>query len=231
MSTATKAQFYSKPQTKQSAAFAPSWKDEGVEHCVLYGISWETYEKILKDINDRRMFLTYDHGTLEIMTTSFAHERCKSLIARLLWQYGLEANVPIESCGMVTMKRKKLKQGLEPDECFYVLNAERARDIKEWRETTPAPDLAIEIEISRRLATRQQIYAALGVRELWLDDGKAFRVLHLGRDGRYKQQIASLNFPKLPLKQFERFLRMRGKKTEHEIIREFQHWVRGLNKE
>ena len=52
----------------------------------------------------------------------------------------------------------------------------------------PNPDLAIEIDISRPRADRQAMYAALGVTELWIFDGKRLVIKRLGKDRRYQVQ-------------------------------------------
>lgn len=36
----------------------------------LSGISWQTYETLLKELSDRRLRLTYNRGNLEIMAPS-----------------------------------------------------------------------------------------------------------------------------------------------------------------
>ena len=48
-----------------------------VQHAVLEGVRFETYERILDDLGDRQIRLTYDRGVLEIMSPSHGHERIK----------------------------------------------------------------------------------------------------------------------------------------------------------
>lgn len=234
MTTATKLQILPRPAAQRqrraklkSAARLPV-EDLGAEHCVLHGISWDTYEKLLKDLDNTRKFLTYDEGTLEIMSPSSRHEHGRSLLEFLLQLYALEMQIDFEPRGSLTMRRKKRKKGLEPDSCFYVAHAKSARLMTKWQETSVAPDLAIEIEVSQRLGTRREIYAALDVRELWVDDGRTLRVMHLDQKGEYVTHLKSLNFPDLPLKEFEGFLRLIDKKTYGEIARDFQTWTRSL---
>jgi hypothetical protein len=71
--------------------------------------------------------------------------------------------------GSTTFKRKALERGLEPDECYYF----NSLDGEEEAEAM-APDLAIEVEVSRGSLDRLGIYAALGVSEVWCysDDHK-----------------------------------------------------------
>lgn len=201
-------------------------EDWGVEHCVLEGVSWDTYEALLSEVSDGHRFLTYDNGTLEIMAPSGRHEHGKVFISRLLDLYALEMGIPTVCFGSVTIKRKDILKGLEPDCCYYVKNEpQMIGKVDLDFGSDPVPDLVIEMEISRRVSDREQIYAALGVPELWLDDEKSLRVLHL-KKGAYRPAAKSLSFPGLSVKRFEDFLRQAGTKREFEILRKFQSWVR-----
>jgi Uma2 family endonuclease len=50
----------------------------------LSGISWETYETLLEELNNRRLRLTYNCGTLEIMAPSPEHELTKEVLGRFV---------------------------------------------------------------------------------------------------------------------------------------------------
>jgi len=224
MSTATQT------PVNEKRVSAAALLDDGVEHCVLEGVRWNTYKSLLKDVGERHLFFTYDSGTLEIMAPSGRHEHDKAFISRLLDVYALEMEIRTVCFGSVTIQRKDLLKGLEPDCCYYVkreleMSAKRDLDFS----VDPAPDLVIEIERSRRISKREAICAALGVPELWLDDGKSLRVLQL-KYGVYEKCDRSLNFPKLPIKEFERFLRQASTKRQYDILREFQSWVRKQSK-
>src|SRR5437870_11946800 len=90
------------------------------EPLVLENIRWSTYQALLKDLGDRPIHLTYDQGRLEIMTLSSQHEILKKWIGRLIEELATELEIPIKSLGSVTISRKELKRGLEPDECYYI---------------------------------------------------------------------------------------------------------------
>ena len=55
-----------------------------VEQIQLSGISWNTYETLLKELSHRRLRLTYNPGNLEIMVPSPEHERYKEIIGRFV---------------------------------------------------------------------------------------------------------------------------------------------------
>ncbi len=44
---------------------------------VLHDIDWEGYQSLLKILGDRPVRVTYDRGTLELMTPLPIHERYK----------------------------------------------------------------------------------------------------------------------------------------------------------
>ena len=65
-----------------------------IEHAVLHGIRWQTYESLLEDLQERRLRLTYDDGTLEIMSSSQPHERVKHLLGLMICALTEELDIP-----------------------------------------------------------------------------------------------------------------------------------------
>src|SRR4051812_27686996 len=117
---------------------------------VLSCVSWEAYEKFLDAVGERNIRLTYDRGTLELMTLSPIHERYKHRFALFFGMVALETGVNIVGMGSTTFRRPDEERGLEPDECYYVQSVSRVPD---WTTLDlardPPPDLAIEIDITR----------------------------------------------------------------------------------
>jgi Uma2 family endonuclease len=196
------------------------------ERLVLYDVSWDFYERFLEEIGDRRLRLTYDDGTLEIMTVSKTHENWAELIARLIGLLSLELNIPICSAGSMTSKRKKVRKGLEPDKCYYIQHESMVRAREVDLERDPPPDLALEVDISYRTVRRDRIYAALGVPELWRFDGQRLHFAHLSAKREYEPREASLAFPMLRAADLQRFLILDPSKDETTLMREFRDWVR-----
>jgi Uma2 family endonuclease len=55
------------------------------QNVILHNISWETYERLLREQQDSGSTrLSYDRGTLEIMILSLQHERLKHTLATLV---------------------------------------------------------------------------------------------------------------------------------------------------
>jgi len=192
----------------------------------LTDISWEGYESILNLLNDRPVRVTYNQGLLELMILSYAHERYKKLLARLVETLTEELIIPIEAAGSTTFKRKALERGLEPDECFYIQNQARIRgkqaiDLNQ----DPPPDLVIEIDITNSIIDRLDIYAALGVPEIWRWDNGTLQFLILKKQ-HYQRVQTSWNFPKLLTTHLDTFITLSDQTDQTTVIRQFRAWVR-----
>jgi Uma2 family endonuclease len=193
---------------------------------VLRGVPWRTYAHLRKLPENYHLRMTYDRGTLEIMSPSPKHEGAASIIARLIAVWTEELNIPIRSLGEMTCSREDIDRGFEPDKCYYVQNEPRMWDKMEINlSADPPPDLAIEVEISRSSVNKMDIYAAFGVPELWRLDRRRLRVYELV-EGNYHPRESSLCFPQLPIAQLQRVLGRIGKVRETELIRGFCAWVR-----
>src|SRR5437763_1430237 len=72
------------------------------EYVLLENISWETYEKLLRDSTRRGIRFTYDEGSLEIMTLGLTHEHFSILIQAMIQVLTLELNISIFSGGSTT---------------------------------------------------------------------------------------------------------------------------------
>lgn len=191
---------------------------------LLHGIRWETYERMRDDLGDSPIRLSYDQGALEIVTPLRQHERPKRLLGRMVEAMTEELRILINSGGSMTFKRRDLEKGLEPDECYWVQNEARVRDRYELDfRVDPAPDLVIEIEVTRSLVNRLGILAALGVGEVWHYDG-VLTVL-LRNEGGYSPSPTSRCFPWLPLAPFIEQLARADDADETTWIREFREWV------
>jgi Uma2 family endonuclease len=199
-------------------------------HILLPGISWSTYESILNELEDRRRFrVTYDEGELEIITISEAHERIKKLIARMIEAFTEEMAIPIRSSGSTTFKQKLLERGLEPDECYYVQREVHVRGCEEIDfDRDPAPDLAIEVDVSRSCLDRLPIYASLGFAEVWRYTSGLIEIYLLEQDGTYRRSDRSRALPLFDVEKLSEFMLQRNDVDETTLIRSFRGWVRSL---
>lgn len=194
---------------------------------VLDDVTWTFYESLLKEVGDRHIFITYDRGRLELMAPSYWHDRNAEAVGALIAVLAEELDVGFAAAGSTTFRREDLKRGLEPDKCFYVANEPRVRGKREIDlDVDPPPDLAVEVEISRRLGARPAIYAALGVPELWRYDGERLSVWLLASDGQYQAADRSESFPSLPLNKAEEMLTDFHRMDQVVWMRKTRAWVR-----
>ena len=194
---------------------------------LLDGIDWHSYERCLDAFGEQRLFLTYDRGRLEIMAPLYDHEWWKRRIGFLLPVLGSELKLDVQGGGQVTLRRQDLLRGLEADECFFVRSAARVLGPRRLDlSTDPAPDLAVEVEMTRSALDRMGIYAALGVPEVWRHDGKRLRAYRLREDGEYEESNQSDVLPMLPLDEFDQFMHRTQGLSEAGVLVPFQEWVR-----
>lgn len=197
------------------------------QRLVLYGEPWETYSRLLRLFPGRRLRITYDRGTLEIMTLTHRHETINRFLAYLVCILTEELGLPLKQGGSNTMKRRRLLRGLEPDSCFWIGNEPRVRGKTrlDWR-VDPPPDLALEIDISHSSLNRQRIYEALRVPELWRLGKKGLTFFCLDANGRYACATSSQVFPGLKPDDLVQFLVLQGQMDENAIVRQFRTWIR-----
>ena len=206
---------------------APADKPHAEQRVLLEGVSWTTYERLLRELNDRPIHLTYDDGLLEIFVPGPPHENVKKIVARLIEAYADASGIDVEGLGSMTMKVRR-KKGLEPDECYYVGNIGRALGLGEKFDAKkdPPPDLAIEVDVTSDSLPREPIYAALRVPEIWRHDGERFGVLLRQADGAYAPAAASAAFPALPMEQVNRFLAVGLADGQSAAVRALREWMR-----
>jgi len=197
------------------------------QRVVLRNISWQTFETMLAEMgNDRASRMAYDRGTLEIMTPLFPHEYWNRLIERLIFVLGEELNLEIFPAGSTTLKREDLRRGAEPDSSYYIHNEAVVRNkIAIDLNNDPPPDLVVEVDLTSSSLDRFQIYASLGVPELWHYDEGVLHIYQL-QQGEYVECNNSPTFAQLPLIEIPRFLEESLRIGVMGMTRIFRNWVR-----
>ncbi len=194
---------------------------------LLYEVSWAEYEDLLELLPDNPRFrLSYDQGTLQIMTTSARHERLKSLFTPLLTVLAEELDANLVSLGSTTFRLAEAARGLEPDDCYYVENIERIadRDTIDLR-VDPPPDLVIEIDITHPSLNTLPIYTNLKVPEIWRHTGQALHILRL-HGAAYRETTHSAWFPCVSAEVLTPFLQQGIAQGIIPMVRAFRAWVR-----
>lgn len=176
---------------------------------VLHGVSWADYERILAVRGDASVpRLNYVEGELELMTPSWPHESIKRRIGQLTEVWCLERGVEFSAGGAWTVKKKKAKSGLEPDECYVCGPVKGAK----------RPDLAIEVVWTSGGVSKLEGYAALGVKEVWFWRRGRISVHVLEGNG-YVDSASSRVLPGIDLVQLASYL---DRETDSRAIREYR---------
>jgi len=173
---------------------ASGFSERGI---VLEGVGWATYERLLKGIGERYVFVTYDEGTLEIeISPGRKHEGGVDLLVGLMHSIRLLRGVKFEGGGSTTHKRSDLKKGIEAATCYWIANEEKMRGVADLDLSKhPAPDLVIEVDIWSSSLDRIAMFGTLGVPEIWHVEKGRVSILHLNEQGAYDAKPASLSFP------------------------------------
>ena len=198
------------------------------QRMLLYGVSWREYTRMLRAFADRPGHrLTYDRGTLEIMSPLFEHEIDAELLGRFVVVLTEEMQLPLEAGRSTTFRRRKMRRGLEADHSWWIAHAPQMRGKKRVDlRVDPPPDLALEVDVTRRSLNRMSIYARLQVPEVWRLNvhGLTFQVLQA--DGRYAEGPHSTAFPQFTPVDLLTHLDLRAQYDNNEVVRRFRAFVR-----
>lgn len=194
---------------------------------VLHDISWTFYEQFLNEFDERRVPHSYVNGELRIMAPSARHESSKKILAQLVEAIGNELKLPRRSLGSVTLKLGIHVKGAEPDECYLLVSAPQVSDVRNYDPNVdPAPDLAVEVEVSSPSLNRLPVYAAMGIPEVWVYDGKSVAIGLRKDDDSYESSETSIVFPKLSAKHLTEWVERAYDVEEWQWMEEFREWVR-----
>jgi Uma2 family endonuclease len=195
---------------------------------LLPSVPWRTSTRLLRAFTERPgVRLTYDRGTLELMTLSHEHESLSYLLARLVDALTEELGLPVKGGRSTTFRRRKRRRGLEPDACWWIASEPQVRGKTEIDlRRDPPPDLALEIDITHSSLDRMAIYANLGVPEVWRLEGQTLVCHLLGSGGTYAASAVSRAFPALVVADLARCLQQRTQMDDNAIVRQFRAWVR-----
>jgi Uma2 family endonuclease len=196
---------------------------------VIRNVDWKQYLQMLKALGEHpRVRLTYDRGSLEIMSPSLKHDGDGDILGDFVKALAREFRLPIHRGGSVTLKRRRMKKGLEPDRCLWLRNAPRIAGVRDLDlRIHPPPDLAIEVDVTNSSLDRMGIYAAIKVPEVWRLDGDVLTFHALGADGNYAGTSSSLSFPGVtPADLFPFLQRARVEGDQTQVFEDFLAWAR-----
>lgn len=124
------------------------------------------------------------------------------------------------------MKSAFEEKGAEPDAGFLIASATVVAGKRDWDpQSDPPPDLIVEIDVSRFSLGRLPVYAAVGVKEVWIYDEEELTI-QLLHNGTFVENSTSASFPGLPIGEFTEWIEKAWDIDESTWIRSFRDWVR-----
>jgi Uma2 family endonuclease len=180
------------------------------QRILLERVPWATYVMLRDSVDSSGIRMTYLRGRLEIMRPSREHEVDKTQIARFLELFCLERDIPLHGYGSTTYRKEEAERGLEPDECYS-----RGADKQ-------IPDIALEVVKTHGSLDKLEVYRGLGIREVWIFEKSAFRVLTL-RGDHYEPIAASEVLPEIDLVHLASYVQ---KTDQHVALKAFRDELR-----
>ncbi|MBW4515954.1 MAG: Uma2 family endonuclease [Timaviella obliquedivisa GSE-PSE-MK23-08B] len=197
------------------------------QHIIMRGITWETYQRLLKDLGDHRSSrLAYDQEVLEIIMPSSLHETLNRLLALIITTLVDELDLRIKNYGSTTLDREDLEKGAEPDSCFYIQNVDRILGKKLNLETDPPPDLAVEIDLASSSRRRFGIYLQLQIPEVWRYTQRQGITIYQLVDGDYQECEFSPTFSMVSGAALMQFIQLAEEEDDISVIRALRQWIK-----
>lgn len=192
-------------------------------------VSWEEYEELLDQFVDPAgLRMGYFKGELTAMSLSAEHEKYARFIEKIVTILSFILRINVSSFGSWTMKKSRKLAGKEPDACFYVQTASAIGNrINLDFAVDPPPDIAVEVDIHHTTKNQLELYAALGIPELWVfDNGRL--TIHLLEEDRYVEAETSRALPMLTATILTEFLNRLPKDGEFQTLLAFDEWLRSI---
>ena len=185
---------------------------------ILRRVPWLTYVELRDAPENNHLRMTFDRGDLKIMSPSWQHERIARLLGSLIDIWTMEFRIPKQSCGSLTIRRKDIELGFEPDNCYYVQNRLHAFQRTKNLIFRKRPSALIWRSKLTRVVRRSPNYGDLRksfrVPELWRIVNQEIRVFELTVQSDYKQRDTSLCFPGFPIERVNEILKQFSSEDE-----------------
>jgi Uma2 family endonuclease len=191
------------PPLAETASPAPE------QRMLLRNVSWKDYVLMRDVLDGPALRMTYLQGVLELMSPSPEHELWKKNIARLLELYAHVKRVELFGYGSTTFKKEAKERGAEPDECYLI-----------GKKLSNAPEIVLEVIHTTPLLDKLDVYAGLGVAEVWVFRAGAFSLHQLDpASGVYVRSTRSALLPDLD---FAVVARYAVREDTPQALREFE---------
>ena len=181
---------------------------------LLRDVSWKEYV-IFRELFDRLgLRMTYLRGALELMSPSPEHELWKTNIARFIELYAYLMNIDLYGYGSTTFKKEAKERGAEPDECYLV-----------GKKLDDFPEIVLEVIHTAPLLNKLDVYAGMGVSEVWIFKDGRFSLYALDRAASQYTEIPRSRL--LPELDFALVARYAVRLDTPQALREFERAIRG----
>jgi Uma2 family endonuclease len=168
---------------------------------VMDRIRWDAYVAISDALDEHSgVRMIYCDGRLNLVGKSRKHDWYAERLGELFKAVARALGLAWEDAGQATYRRQNMNAGLEGDKTFYLgANAELMRGPQDIDlDVQPAPDLAVEVEVSHMADAALLAWERLGVSEVWLFRPKQWEIIFYVRaDGGLHRSDQSLVFPVL----------------------------------
>ncbi|UJS25964.1 Uma2 family endonuclease [Thiothrix winogradskyi] len=192
---------------------------------VINDVSWADFERFMDELGDRSSLrISFNQMRMHVIAPSVGHEMPKVYIGDFISYLLEKQELDFESLGSVTLHKQSVQKAVEADQCFYIEHAAAIRGKRQISlDSDPPPDLAVEIDIYS--PTDRALYAALGVPELWIYDGKQL-VIWVLQAGEYHAVEFSPHFPGLALREkIPALLSLAEREGRMVAMKAFRAWV------
>jgi Uma2 family endonuclease len=195
----------------------------------FHDVTWDEYEELLEQVGEARgLRISYNNGTLKVMSLSLEHEAYADFIKRIMRILSLRLRINIRFSGSTTMRKKKKSKSNEPDAGFYIQNAAAIGNRLHLDfDVDPAPDVVVEIDIHHDSTGSDPIYAALGVPEIWRYDGLEATIYQL-QENSYVEIDTSKALPIISSTILTEYLARMREEEEFAAITAFDEWPQSL---
>lgn len=192
------------------------------------GVDWSEFKRFIAARGDCLPRVVYSNGVLETFMPGTKHESTNYVLEKLVGYIADESEIDLFGVGALLFESDKVKQGVEPDSCFYFESQNLIADVDEIDlNRDPAPDLVIEVDITSPSTRRFPIFAVYGVPEVWRYQKKTDSVVFfkLG-NGRYTEIENSLALPILSSAKATEFLRRSRETKSSAWAKQVREWTR-----
>ena len=196
---------------------------------IFHNTTWEEYEELLAQVGEASgLRISFNDGTLKVMTLSPEHEKYADFVKILIAHLSFRLRTNILFFGSATMRKRKKSKGNEPDACFYIQTAAAIGSRIHLDFTVdPPPDVVLEVDIHHDSRDNYPIYASLGVPEIWRYDGEEMTILLL-QETDYVSAETSKALPMLTDQVLTEYLRRMQQDGEFNAILAFDEWLQAL---